>query len=62
MLFYLSLDDLKRSDQRHIFSMGCISKTVQEKHIVTIKHGECWVDYNLIYACIELVVSYPVLV
>ena len=31
--FYLFLDDLKRSNQRQIFSMGCISKTV------TIKHG-----------------------
>ena len=36
--FYLFLDDPKRSNQRHIFSMGRISKTVQDKHI-TIKHG-----------------------
>ena len=37
--FYLFLDDLKRSNQHHIFLMGCILKTVQYKHIVTIIHA-----------------------
>ena len=36
-LLILFVDDLKRSHQGHIFSMGCISETVQD--IVTIKHG-----------------------
>ena len=32
--FPLFLDDLKRSNQGHIFSMGCISKPVQDKQIL----------------------------
>ena len=31
--FCLFLDDLKRSNQRNIFSVGCISKSVQDKHM-----------------------------
>ena len=29
--FYLFLDDLKRSNQHHIFLMDCVLKTVQKK-------------------------------
>ena len=34
--FYLFLDDLKRSSQGHIFSIGCVAKSLQDKHIVII--------------------------